>query len=38
MLRFNKTYGLLALTLFITEVLIALYVHDGFIRPTVGDF
>lgn len=38
MLRFQKTYFLLALLLFVTEVLIALYVHDGFVRPYVGDF
>ena len=38
MLRFNKTYFLLAVTLFIIEVLIALYVKDTFVRPYVGDF
>ncbi|MES2690730.1 MAG: DUF2809 domain-containing protein [Bacteroidota bacterium] len=27
-----------AILLLITEVLIALYVHDGFIRPYAGDF
>ncbi len=36
--RFHKTYFLLALALFITEVLIALYLNDRFIRPYVGDF
>jgi len=36
-LTFNKYYGLLALCLFIIEVLIALYVHDAFVRPYVGD-
>jgi hypothetical protein len=34
---FNKYYGLLALCLFIIEVLIALYVHDAIVRPYVGD-
>lgn len=29
---------MLTLALFITEVLIALYMHDGFVRPYVGDF
>ncbi|MEL7005259.1 MAG: DUF2809 domain-containing protein [Bacteroidota bacterium] len=38
MIRFHKTYFLLAVLLFITEVLIALYVKDAIIRPYVGDF
>ncbi|MCF6131991.1 ribosomal maturation YjgA family protein [Flavobacterium wongokense] len=37
MLRFNKTYFALTVLLFITEVLIALYVHDSFVRPYMGD-
>ncbi|NCI45521.1 ribosomal maturation YjgA family protein [Sediminibacterium soli] len=37
MLRFHKTYGLLALVLFVVEVLIATYIHDAIIRPYVGD-
>lgn len=37
-LTFNKYYGLLALSLFLVEVLIALYVHDAIVRPYVGDF
>lgn len=36
--RFNKNYFLLFVLLFVTEVLIALYVHDNFIRPFFGDF
>lgn len=36
--RFNGLYCVLTLLLFVTEVLIALYVHDGFVRPYVGDF
>jgi hypothetical protein len=36
-LTFNKYYGLLALCLFIVEVLIALYVHDAIVRPYIGD-
>ncbi len=36
-MRFHKVYFLLAVLLFITEVLIALYVHDAFIRPYFGD-
>lgn len=36
-LRFNRTYFFIALILFVVEVLIALYVHDDFIRPFVGD-
>lgn len=35
--KFNLTYFLLALLLFLTEVLIALYVHDQIIRPYFGD-
>lgn len=38
MFTFNKKYFLLTLLLFITEVLIALFVHDRFIRPYVGDY
>ena len=38
MIRFHKTYFLLATGLLITEVLIALYVKDAIIRPYVGDF
>lgn len=34
----NKKYLLLAVLLFVIEVLIALYVRDRFIRPYGGDF
>lgn len=37
-IRFQKSYFMLALLLFITEVLIALFMHDRFVRPYVGDF
>lgn len=37
MLRLNKTYLILTIFLFVIEVLIALFVHDNFIRPYVGD-
>jgi uncharacterized membrane protein YfcA len=37
MFTFRKTYFLLTILLFIIELLIALYVHDDFIRPYVGD-
>jgi hypothetical protein len=37
MFKFNLKYFLLALLLFVIEVLIALYVHDNFIRPYIGD-
>ena len=30
-------YGIITLILLITEVIIALYVHDNFIRPYIGD-
>lgn len=35
--RFHKVYFALMLALFLTEVLIAVYVHDHIIRPYVGD-
>jgi hypothetical protein len=38
LLKFRPHYFILALLLFITEVLIALFLHDEFIRPYVGDF
>jgi hypothetical protein len=37
MLTFNKNYFLLAVLLFFIEVFIALYVHDAFVRPYIGD-
>lgn len=37
MLTFNKNYFILTLLLFFTEVLIALYINDAFIRPYIGD-
>ena len=38
MLTFNFRYFLFALVFFLVEVFIALYVHDTFIRPYVGDY
>ena len=38
MLRFNLKYFLLSLLLFTTEIAIALFLHDEFIRPYVGDY
>jgi hypothetical protein len=38
MIRFSKTYFVITLLLLLIEVLIALYIHDQFIRPYVGDF
>jgi hypothetical protein len=38
MLSFNRRYFLFALLLFIIEVLIAVFVHDDFVRPYVGDY
>jgi hypothetical protein len=38
MLTFNFKYFFLAVVLFITEVLIALFVHDNFCRPYFGDY
>lgn len=38
MFRLHKTYFLLTVILFCIELLIGMYVHDGFIRPYAGDF
>ncbi|RAJ35621.1 ribosomal maturation YjgA family protein [Pedobacter cryoconitis] len=38
MFNFSKYYFRLTVLLFGTEVLIALYAHDQFIRPYAGDF
>ena len=37
MLVFNKTYFSLTIVLFVIEILIALFLNDSFIRPTMGD-
>lgn len=37
-MKFNPRYLISTILLFITEVLIALFVHDQFIRPYIGDF
>ncbi|MBX2916674.1 MAG: DUF2809 domain-containing protein [Cyclobacteriaceae bacterium] len=37
MLKFNKNYFGLTILLFIAEVLIALFLHDNFVRPYMGD-
>jgi len=37
MITFKKQYFILAVLLFIIEVLIALFVHDAIIRPYIGD-
>jgi len=36
-LKFNLKYFSLAVALFLTEVVIELYVHDNFVRPYIGD-
>jgi hypothetical protein len=38
MITLDKKYFLLAIILFIIEVLIALFVRDSFVRPYVGDY
>lgn len=35
--KLRTTYLLIFLLLFAVEVLIALFVHDGFVRPYIGD-
>jgi hypothetical protein len=37
MLRFNRGYFIIAITIFVIEVLIALFLNDNFIRPYFGD-
>lgn len=37
-MKFNPRYFVCTVLLFVTEVLIALFVHDQFIRPYIGDF
>ncbi|MEN9908711.1 MAG: hypothetical protein RLZZ540_1860 [Bacteroidota bacterium] len=37
MLQFNKTYFAFTVLLFLVEIVIALFVHDQFIRPYFGD-
>jgi len=37
-MKFNLRYFVYTVLLFVTEVLIALFVHDQFIRPYIGDF
>lgn len=37
-IHFNKSYFIIAVLIFLVEIFIALYVHDNFIRPYVGDF
>lgn len=38
LLQFNKKYFTIAVCIFITEVVIALFLHDEIIRPYIGDF
>ena len=37
LLKFNAKYFALTMLIFFTEVLIALFVHDRFVRPYIGD-
>lgn len=37
MLKFNSRYFVLAILILIIEISIAIYVHDSFIRPYIGD-
>ncbi len=37
-LRFNKIYFILSLLLLLTEIIIAIFIHDQFVRPIIGDF
>ena len=35
---FRKSYFILSVVLFFVEIAIAAFVHDGFVRPYLGDF
>lgn len=35
--KFNLVYFALTITIFIVEIIIALYVHDQIVRPYIGD-
>jgi hypothetical protein len=37
MISFNKNYFGFAILLFLIEIVIALYIHDSFVRPYLGD-
>ncbi|UII19142.1 ribosomal maturation YjgA family protein [Fulvivirga ligni] len=38
MIKFQFKYALLAIAIFLIEVVIALYVHDRIVRPYIGDY
>ncbi len=38
LLKFNRKYFIIAVSIFIIEVVIALFIHDKIIRPYAGDF
>jgi hypothetical protein len=38
LLKFNKRYFIIAVGIFVIEVVIALFIHDKIIRPYLGDF
>lgn len=38
MFQFSRNYFILTMLLFVTEIAIAMYVHDDFLRPYFGDF
>ncbi len=38
MLKFRYRYFILAVLIFFIELFIALFIHDGIIRPHIGDF
>ena len=37
-MRFNRKYFLISISLFLVEIIIALFFNDNFIRPYFGDF
>ncbi|HUR11980.1 MAG TPA: DUF2809 domain-containing protein [Flavitalea sp.] len=38
MIKLNRTYLVITIALFLVEIMIAVFLHDQYIRPYVGDF
>ena len=38
LLKFNRHYFIIAIIIFLVEILIAFFIHDTIIRPYIGDF
>jgi Protein of unknown function (DUF2809) len=38
LVKFNRHYFIIAIIIFLVEILIAFFIHDTIIRPYIGDF